>query len=112
MGEEQVKDFLIPVMSGLQLVHDKQIPYCDIKPENIMFRSNGDPALIDFGAAREPIGANGRSITTTVTPGFAFIEQYSSKTKVDPATDICPLATAVYKCLTGQKPDFAHNSAR
>lgn len=107
MSEEQVKDFLIPIMNGLQLVHDKEILHRDIKPENIMFRSNGTPVLIDFGAARQAIGAKSRSITTIVTPGFAPIEQYSSKAKVGPSSDIYSLAAVVYNCLTGQRPDDA-----
>ena len=33
----------------------------------------------DFGAARQAIGAKSRSVTSIVTPGYAPIEQYSSR---------------------------------
>lgn len=107
MSEEEVKAFMIPIMNGLQLVHESEILHRDIKPENIMFRRNGTPVLIDFGAARQAIGAKSRSITTIVTPGFAPIEQYSSKAAVGPSSDIYSLAAVVYNCLTGQRPDDA-----
>lgn len=107
MGEDEVKGILIPIMNGLQLVHDNEILHRDIKPDNIMFRGNGTPVLIDFGAARQAIGAKSRSITTIVTPGFAPIEQYSSKATVGPSSDIYSLAAVAYNCLTGERPDDA-----
>lgn len=107
LKEESVRDMLIPIMNGLQLVHDNGVLHRDIKPENIMFRGDGAPVLIDFGAARQAIGAKSRSVTTIVSPGYAPIEQYSSKAVVGPSSDIYSLAAVGYFCLTGNKPEDA-----
>jgi len=107
MQEVQVQEFLGPIMNGLQLVHEAGVLHRDIKPDNIMFRSDGTPVLIDFGAARQAIGAKSRSITTIVTAGYAPIEQYSTKGKIGPWTDIYALAAVAYACLTGTRPEDA-----
>jgi formylglycine-generating enzyme required for sulfatase activity len=104
MSEPEVQALITPLMNGLQLVHEANVYHRDIKPDNIMFRSDGAPVLIDFGAARQVLGAKSRSITTIVTPGYAPIEQYSSKGKLGPWTDIYSLAAVAYACLTGQRP--------
>jgi serine/threonine protein kinase len=107
MGEEDVRTLMTPLMNGLQLVHDDEVYHRDIKPDNIMFRANGTPVLIDFGAARQIVGMKSRSITTIVTPGYAPIEQYSKKGKIGPWTDIYSLAAVAYACLTGEAPEDA-----
>jgi formylglycine-generating enzyme required for sulfatase activity/serine/threonine protein kinase len=107
MGEAKVLALITPIMNGLQLVHDDQVFHRDIKPDNIMFRLNGTPVLIDFGAARQIVGMKSRSITTIVTPGYAPIEQYSKKGKIGPWTDIYSLAAVAYTCLTGSAPEDA-----
>jgi serine/threonine protein kinase len=107
MGEEDVRPRMPPLMNGLQLVHDDEVYHRDIKPDNIMFRANGTPVLIDFGAARQIVGMKSRSITTIVTPGYAPIEQYSKKGKIGPWTDIYSLAAVAYACLTGEAPEDA-----
>jgi serine/threonine protein kinase len=107
LSEEAVRLLLTPLMNGLQLVHDGGVYHRDIKPDNIMFRADGTPVLIDFGAARQNLGAKSRSITTIVTPGYAPLEQYSSKGKLGAWTDIYSLAAVAYACLTGKRPPDA-----
>ena len=107
MSEAKVRALITPLMNGLQLVHDDEVFHRDIKPDNIMFRLNGTPVLIDFGAARQIVGMKSRSITTIVTPGYAPIEQYSKKGKIGPWTDIYSLAAVAYTCLTGSAPEDA-----
>jgi serine/threonine protein kinase len=107
LSEQAVRGLLSPLMNGLQLVHDGGVYHRDIKPDNIMFRLDGTPVLIDFGAARQVLGAKSRSITTIVTPGYAPLEQYSSKGKLGPWTDIYSLAAVAFACLTGNRPPDA-----
>ena len=107
MEEAIVLDILSSICHGLQLVHDDGILHRDIKPDNIMFRQDGPdgtPVLIDFGAARQAIGGKSRKITTIVTPGYAPLEQYSTKGHVGPWSDIYSLAAVAYLCITGKKP--------
>ena len=68
--------------------------------------------LLDFGAARQAIGAKSRSVTSIVTPGYAPIEQYSSRGRQGPWTDIYALGGVCYRALTGQVPDDATDRVR
>ena len=89
--------------------------YCtaDIKPGNILLRAaDGSPVLVDFGAARQAVGARSRSVTAVLTPGYAPIEQYSSRGHQGPWTDMYAMGGVCYQALTGKVPDEAMDRIR
>jgi serine/threonine protein kinase len=102
--ETQIRDWLWPVMDGLQIVHDAGFLHRDIKPQNIMMREDGRPVLLDFGAARQAMGGKTRSLTAIMTPGYAPLEQYQTRGNQGPWTDIYALGAVMYFCITGRKP--------
>lgn len=105
LDEDELKRILLPVLEGLETVHRAEFLHRDIKPSNIVIRDeDASPVLIDFGAARHAVGARSRSVTTIVTPGYAPIEQYSSRGKQGPWTDVYALGAVCYKALTGKTP--------
>jgi serine/threonine protein kinase len=108
MSETQVQQLLSPIMNGLQLVHEGGVLHRDIKPDNLMFRGDGTPVLIDFGAARQLVVSKSKPVTALLTPGYAPLEQYGSKAdRLGPWTDIYSLAAVAYSCLTGKVPPDA-----
>ncbi|MCA9030844.1 MAG: protein kinase [Planctomycetaceae bacterium] len=52
----------------IQYVHSKGIIHCDIKPENMLISSAGQPILVDFGAATSPLSDGAFSCTTNFAP--------------------------------------------
>ena len=104
MAEADVRRIIAAITHGLQLVHNVGILHRDIKADNIMFRLDGTPLLIDFGAARQAIGRKNKQHTTIVTPGYAPLEQYSSKGSIGPWSDIYSLSAVAYDCLIGERP--------
>jgi peptidoglycan hydrolase-like protein with peptidoglycan-binding domain len=104
MDEAVVRGLLASILDGLKRVHLLGFLHRDIKPGNIILRENGDPVLIDFGAARQALEAKSRSLTSVVTEGYAPIEQYASSGNQGPWTDIYALGAVAYKCLTGVTP--------
>ena len=113
LTEAELKAILYPILDGLEVVHRADFLHRDIKPGNIIIRDGDDsPVLLDFGSARQAIGTRSRSVTSIITPGYAPIEQYSSRGDQGPWTDIYALGGVCYRALTGQVPDDATDRMR
>ena len=113
LTESELKHILLPLLAGLIEVHEAGILHRDIKPGNILLRAaDGSPVLVDFGAARQAVGARSRSVTAVLTPGYAPIEQYSSRGHQGPWTDIYALGGVCYQALTGKVPEEAMDRIR
>lgn len=112
LDQDQLTRLMMPILDGLEEVHNADFLHRDIKPGNIIIRDDGSPVLIDFGAARQAVGAKSRSVTSIVTPGYAPIEQYDTKGNQGPWTDIYALGAVAYKALTGKQPDDATGRIR
>ena len=111
--ETELNNILLPLLVGLIEVHEAGILHRDIKPGNILLRAaDSSPVLVDFGAARQVMGARSRSVTSVLTPGYAPIEQYSSRGHQGPWTDIYALGGVCYQALTGKVPDEAMDRIR
>ena len=113
LQEAELKAILYPLLDGLAVVHGADFLHRDIKPGNIVLRDvDGSPVLLDFGAARQAVGAKSRSVTSIVTPGYAPIEQYSTRGRQGAWTDIYALGGVCYRALTGDVPEDATDRMR
>ena len=113
LTEAELRAILYPLLDGLEVVHRADFLHRDIKPGNIIIRDeDNSPVLLDFGSARQAMGARSRSVTSIITPGYAPIEQYSSRGDQGPWTDIYALGGVCYSALTGQVPDDATDRVR
>ena len=113
LTESELKAILNPILDGLAAVHRADFLHRDIKPGNIVIRAEDrSPVLIDFGAARQAVGAMSRSVTAIVTPGYAPIEQYESRGNQGPWTDIYALGCVCYRALTDEVPIPAMDRVR
>ena len=107
LAPDRLEAMLVPLLNALEVLHAAGVTHRDIKPGNIYLREDGSPVLLDFGAARQALAQHSRSVTAMATPGYAAFEQYSTKGKQGPWTDIYGLGATLYRCVTGQRPPDA-----
>lgn len=100
---------LTSVIEALRIIHAKGILHRDISPDNIFMCSNGIVKLIDFGASRFSTGEEEKTLSIVLKPGYAPPEQYRSRSKQGPWTDIYALAATLYYAITGVVPDESSN---
>ncbi len=101
-SEEELTGLLWGVLEALAYLHERGIYHRDIKPGNLLITSQGDPVLIDFGAARQRLSE--RSLTVIESPGYTPFEQMQSRGKVGPWSDLYALGGTLYKAITGETP--------
>jgi len=116
-----------PVLDALEAVHNAGWLHRDIKPHNIIFEphvaspTSVDPrhldlgacraVLLDFGAAKKVAANVSQSFSVIVTPGYAPLEQYATRAKRGPFTDVYALCATLYHALSGQTPPSASDRA-
>lgn len=103
--QQDIINLIMPLLEGLELLHDNAIIHRDIKPANIYMRSDASPVLLDFGAARHAMGKQTKTVTAMLSPGYAPLEQYNAGgTQLGPWTDIYGLGSVCYHMIAGKKP--------
>jgi len=108
MTQDDILSIMMPILEGLKEVHKYNYLHRDIKPGNILLRTNKSPILIDFGASKLAIGEASKSITSMLTDGYAPLEQYSTDIKKQGAfTDLYAVAAVIYKIIIGKIPPSA-----
>ncbi len=103
--EATLLQMIVPLLQGLDKVHEAGFLHRDIKPANIYVRdSDGSLVLLDFGAARQTASAEKEGMTSIVTPGYAPFEQYHSHGHQGPWSDLYALGGVLYWFVAGRKP--------
>jgi eukaryotic-like serine/threonine-protein kinase len=96
--------YMCEVLSGLSYAHQHGVVHRDVKPSNIMIRSNDSLKLTDFGIATR-VG-DPRLTAPGAAPGSIYYmspEQVKAL-PIDARSDLYSAGVTLYEMVTGQRP--------
>ena len=98
---EWIRDYFVPVLDGVETLHNNKIVHRDLKPENIFL--DGDiPKIADFGLARsQQMKAVTCSIEMLGTLAYMSPEQCADFKYAGYATDIYALGKILFEAVNG-----------
>ena len=106
LSPDQIKDILKKLLSAIAYLHDRDILHRDISPDNVLVDQEGNPVLIDFGAAHETAARSSalKSALQMVKDGYSPQEFYLGTGDHGPFSDLYSLAATFYHVITGKMP--------
>jgi len=110
----EVVAVLAPIASALDHAHGQGVLHRDVKPGNILLRSDGTPVLADFGLVKVLAGSDNPTESNMVmgTPAYMAPEQGTGE-DLTLAADVYSLAVTAYHALAGRLPfDGPHRPCR
>ncbi|MCI0537467.1 MAG: serine/threonine protein kinase [Verrucomicrobiales bacterium] len=113
LQQREAAELLGKIARTVHHAHQRGVLHRDIKPNNILLDSTGEPILTDFGLAKivEADSSLTRSQAVLGTPAYMPPEQASGGTRdVTVAADVYGLGAVLYEMLTGQPPFTAPNT--
>ncbi len=98
---EWIRDYFMPVLDGVEMLHNNKIIHRDLKPENIFL--DGDvPKIADFGLARsQQMKAVTCSIEMLGTLAYMSPEQCADFKYAGYTTDIYALGKILFEAVNG-----------
>ena len=106
--EDRARVYIAELVEGLSYLHKNKIIYRDLKPENVLFDSNGHLKITDFGLSK--IGIEPGKLTKSFcgTPEYIAPEIIQG-TGHSMKADWWSLGALMYQMLTGRPPHYSKN---
>jgi eukaryotic-like serine/threonine-protein kinase len=109
LPEEDILRLARDIAAALEFAHQQGVIHRDLKPDNVLIRSDGGAVLTDFGIARAVSGyVASTGVNMTIgTPQYLSPEQAQGR-PLDQRVDFYALGVTLYKAATGEVP-FSSN---
>ena len=102
LTKDWMEEYFLPVLDGVNAIHDVDIVHRDIKPENILMDGT-TPKIADFGLARstrlKPVT---QSMDVKGTAHYMSPEHFFDFRKADQRADIYSLGKILFEAITGK----------
>lgn len=102
--EQLLVSVFTDLLTGIGIIHQQNMVHLDIKPANILIRSENDPLLLDFGAIQKFPRVRSNTRAKVLTKGFSPIEQCSNNGQLGPWSDIYAVGASMRSCLDAKTP--------
>lgn len=95
---------ILPILDGLAQLHKADLIHRAVTPKNIIITSDNAVKLINFVFLKETSAFQENEMTVYFSPGYAPYEQYVTKERRGPFTDIYSAGAVLYRMLVGRPP--------
>ena len=103
LGSEQALTVVECIAGVLEVAHKRGLVHRDVKPQNILLREGGAPALTDFDLVQAMDTTGGTRTGAMGTVLYAAPEQNEDASRVDHRADIYSLGMTAVFCIYGKK---------
>lgn len=107
-NEARAKFYAAEITLALQCLHDNNVIYRDLKPENVLLDDEGHIKLTDFGLSKESVQGDKLTHTFCGTPEYLAPEVIQGNW-YGKAVDWWSMGTLLYEMLTGWPPFYNDN---
>ena len=107
---DNIVKVLLSVAKGLSYAHQENVIHRDLKPDNIMIRSDGLVQITDFGLAQAVRSNNELTKTGEVVGSLCYMSpEQIVKDQLDTRSDIYSLGIIAFELLTGERPYYSES---
>jgi eukaryotic-like serine/threonine-protein kinase len=101
---ERAVELILQVCAGLEHAHAAGLVHRDIKPQNLLVRSDGVVKIADFGIARTLQATRLTQVGTVLGTAAYLAPEQAAGERVTAAADIYSIGAVAYELLTGRTP--------
>jgi serine/threonine protein kinase len=109
--EEQAKFYFSEILLGMEYLHNLNIVYRDLKPENVLLDIDGHVRITDFGLSKEEINKAGKSYSFCGSPEYMSPEMLKGLGH-GREVDYYSIGALLYEMLTGNSPFYDPNRSK
>jgi eukaryotic-like serine/threonine-protein kinase len=101
---DEVVDLALQACGALAHAHDAGLVHRDVKPQNLLLRTDGVLKIADFGIARTADATSLTQVGTVLGTAQYLSPEQAAGEQVTAAADLYSLGAVLYELLTGQPP--------